>query len=291
SKPGGNTGASTRSNGGASGGGGKPADSCPLNNSFTPGTKVLMADGTTTPIEQVKPGDTVIATDPETGTTSIETVTATITGDGVKHLVTITIDTDGQHGPETAEITATDGHPFWVPELDQWIDATHLQPGQWLHTSTGTWVQITAIHRRTVPRAVVYNLTISHVHTYHVVAGDMPVLVHNSSCELEGARDHDVYDPESGNRITDIDHIDGGVLWEEKSAIFGDESWMAKHVDKKLGAYIRARQHLGGYENAPIGFRFTRPGVDPRFRSALQERFARLRQEHPGLDLRLEFAE
>ncbi|MFV2013776.1 MULTISPECIES: Hint domain-containing protein, partial [unclassified Micromonospora] len=85
SKPGGNTGASTRSNGGTSGGGDKPADSCPLNNSFTPGTKVLTADGTTKPIEQVKPGDKVIATDPETGTTSIETVTATITGDGVKH--------------------------------------------------------------------------------------------------------------------------------------------------------------------------------------------------------------
>ncbi|MFV2088987.1 hypothetical protein, partial [Micromonospora sp. LOL_021] len=71
SKPGGNTGASTRSNAGSSGGGDKPADSCPLNNSFTPGTRVLMADGTTTPIEQVKPGDTVIATDPETGTTSV----------------------------------------------------------------------------------------------------------------------------------------------------------------------------------------------------------------------------
>ncbi|MFV2013706.1 MULTISPECIES: polymorphic toxin-type HINT domain-containing protein, partial [unclassified Micromonospora] len=119
--------------------------------------------------------------------------TATITGDGVKHLVTITIDTDSQHDdkggypdttnghsdPGVAQITATDGHPFWVPELDEWIDATHLQPGQWLHTSSGTWIQITAIHRRTVPHATVHNLTISHVHTYHVIAGNTPVLVHN----------------------------------------------------------------------------------------------------------------
>ncbi|MFV2088989.1 hypothetical protein, partial [Micromonospora sp. LOL_021] len=67
SKPGGNTGASTRSNGGSSGG-----NSCEdPGNSFAPGTNVLMADGTTKPIEQVKPGDTVIATDPETGTTSV----------------------------------------------------------------------------------------------------------------------------------------------------------------------------------------------------------------------------
>ncbi|MFV2019020.1 ricin-type beta-trefoil lectin domain protein [Micromonospora sp. LOL_023] len=184
SKPGGNTGASTRSNGGSSGGGGKPADSCPLNNSFTPGTKVLMADGATKPIEQVEPGDKVIATDPETGTTTVETVTATITGDGVKHLVKITIDTDGDQGPETAEITATDGHPFWVPELDEWIDATDLQPGQWLQTSSGTWVQVAAIQRWSTPRAVVHNLTISRVHTYHVLAGTTPVLVHN--CGNEG---------------------------------------------------------------------------------------------------------
>ncbi|WP_326551630.1 ricin-type beta-trefoil lectin domain protein [Micromonospora sp. NBC_01813] len=178
SKAGGTTGASSRSNGGSSGGGG--GGSCPTaDNSFTPGTKVLMADGTTKRIEQVKPGDKVIATDPETGDTTVETVTATITGDGVKHLVKITIDTDGDQGPETAEITATDGHPFWVPQLDEWIDATDLQPGQWLHTSTGTWVQITAIQRWTVPRAAVHNLTISHVHTYHVMAGTIPVLVHN----------------------------------------------------------------------------------------------------------------
>nr|WP_308340505.1 MULTISPECIES: Hint domain-containing homing endonuclease [unclassified Streptomyces] len=53
--------------------------SCPINNSFTPGTKVLMADGSTKPIEDVKVGDKVKATDPKTGETRIETVTAEIT--------------------------------------------------------------------------------------------------------------------------------------------------------------------------------------------------------------------
>ncbi|GGL86341.1 hypothetical protein GCM10012279_00020 [Micromonospora yangpuensis] len=38
-------------------------------NSFTPGTHVLMADGTTKPIEDVHTGDQVIATDPDTGHT------------------------------------------------------------------------------------------------------------------------------------------------------------------------------------------------------------------------------
>jgi lipoprotein-anchoring transpeptidase ErfK/SrfK len=56
--------------GGASGSEAKPC------NSFVPGTEVLMADGTTKPIEDVKTGDKVLATDPKTGRTKVETVTA-----------------------------------------------------------------------------------------------------------------------------------------------------------------------------------------------------------------------
>lgn len=180
SKPGGSSGSSARSNGGSSGGGGagKADDSC-LNNSFVPGTKVLMADGSARPIEDVKPGDKVRVTDPETGRTEVETVTAAIKGDGVKHLVKVTIDTDGERGADTAEVTATAGHPFWVPELDEWVDATDLRSGQWLRTSAGTHVQVTAIDRWSVLRATVHNLTVANIHTYYVLAGNTPVLVHN----------------------------------------------------------------------------------------------------------------
>ncbi|NBE81921.1 ricin-type beta-trefoil lectin domain protein [Micromonospora rubida] len=189
SKPGGSTGGASRSKGGTSGGGGdgKAADgggeSCKTN-SFVPGTKVLMADGSAKAIEDVKPGDKVMATDPETGRTEVQTVTAAIKGDGVKHLVKVTVDTDGEQGSDTAEVTATDGHPFWVPEIDEWIDATDLRSGQWLQTSAGTFVQITAIDRWTSPGATVHNLTVSNIHTYYVLAGNQAALVHN--CGLSG---------------------------------------------------------------------------------------------------------
>ncbi|MFE0773814.1 polymorphic toxin-type HINT domain-containing protein [Streptomyces sp. NPDC058861] len=173
SKAGGSSGASSRSNGGSSGG------SCPTN-SFVPGTKVLMADGSTKPIEQVRTGDKVLATDPETGETRVETVTAEIKGQGLKHLVKITIDVDGASGTKTAEVTATDGHPFWVPELGKWIDATDLKSHQWLRTSAGTHVQITAVERWTSQDATVHNLTVSDLHTYYVVADGASVLSHNS---------------------------------------------------------------------------------------------------------------
>ncbi|MFY1678345.1 ricin-type beta-trefoil lectin domain protein [Streptomyces sp. WMMC905] len=202
---GGSSGASARSNGGTSGGGNtsKPADSCATGNSFATGTRVLMADGTAQPIEELEGGDTVVATDPETGETSAEKVTAQITGKGEKHLVKITLDTDGDQGDQTADITATDGHPFWVPELGQWIDATDLTPNTWLQTAAGTHVQITAIKRWTTPTTTVHNLTITNQHTYHVLAGQTPVLVHNSNCDLpEGytsspALNDDPYHPDS----------------------------------------------------------------------------------------------
>lgn len=172
-KAGGSNGGSSRSNGGSSGG------SCP-GNSFVPGTKVLMADGSTKPIEQVKAGDKVIATDPEAGETRVETVTAEIKGQGRKHLVKVTIDTDGPSGSKTAQVTATDGHPFWVPELSKWIVATDLKSGQWLQTSAGTYVQIASIERWTAQSAVVHNLTVSDLHTYYVLAGVAAVLAHNA---------------------------------------------------------------------------------------------------------------
>ncbi|GAB7048336.1 ricin-type beta-trefoil lectin domain protein [Catenuloplanes indicus] len=168
-----------RSDGGSSGG------SCQVpDNSFVPGTRVLMADGTSKPIEEVKTGDAVQATEAETGETQTKTVIATITGHGVKHLVKIVIDTDGERGTDTAAITATDGHPFWVPELGQWLDATDLQPGQWLQTSAGTWIQIAAIDRWTTQSATVHNLAISDIHTYYVLAGSTPALAHNCNVAL-----------------------------------------------------------------------------------------------------------
>jgi hypothetical protein len=142
-----------------------------------------MADGTRKPIKAVAIGDTVIATDPDTGETGPRAVTALIKGDGDKQLVDITLDTDGPTGTKTGTITATDGHPFWVPALHQWVNAGDLTAGQWLQTSAGTWVQITAVQHRTQTTSV-YNLTVNDLHTYYVLAAGTAVLVHNSTCIL-----------------------------------------------------------------------------------------------------------
>ena len=155
-------------------GGGK---SCKIN-SFTPDTPVLLADGTRKPIAQIAVGDVVLASDPTTGKTEPRPVTDLITGEGTKDLVTITVDTDGDQGDATGTLTATAGHPFWVEAEQEWTEARNLRPGTWLRTSAGTYVQVAAVRPHT-ERKRVHNLTVADIHTYYVMAGDTPILVHN----------------------------------------------------------------------------------------------------------------
>nr|WP_307661548.1 DNRLRE domain-containing protein [Streptomyces sp. V1I1] len=164
----------------------KQGGSCkvpPKKNSFVPGTKVVMADGSTKNIEDLKEGEYVLASDPETGNLQAREITDTRNHSGVKHLITLTVDPDGKDGdakPET--ITATDEHPFWLPDFGKWVEAEDLEPGMWLQTSAGTWTQITAVddaHRT----QRVYNFTVDGVHTYYVALGTFGILTHNEGIE------------------------------------------------------------------------------------------------------------
>jgi hypothetical protein len=160
-------------------------------NSFVPGTRVLMADGSTKPIEKVRPGDKVVATDARTGRTSVQTAAATIVGKGSKDLVRITLTVHDGSSAKTVTVTATAGHPFWVPSLREWVDAGELKPGQWLQTSSGTWIQIGAVEAWTAKKVTVHNLTVTDVHTYYVLAGRVPLLAHNCKTDAELQADAD----------------------------------------------------------------------------------------------------
>ncbi|WUX48860.1 Hint domain-containing protein [Streptomyces sp. NBC_01435] len=160
---------------------------CPAGNSFTPDTPVVLADGTTKPIKDIGIGDKVLATDPETGETGPRAVIALIDGNGEKQLVDLTIKTGQAQNAKNGSITATEGHPFWVPELHQWVEAGSLKAGQWLQTRSGTWVQISDAKYR-VQSTKVYNLTVDDLHTYYVLAGETSVLVHNAGCDEWAAK-------------------------------------------------------------------------------------------------------
>ena len=173
------------------------AVSCASGNSFVRGTRVLMADGSQKPIEDIRIGDLVWASDPETAEEGPRTVLATIVGEGVKTLVEITVDTTTQIDAATLDqadlpdgpsrpgptvlgdaIIATDGHPFWVPLLGEWVDAVDLVPGMWFLSSEGTLVHVADTRVWAEPERV-HNLTVQDLHTYYVLAEATPVLVHN----------------------------------------------------------------------------------------------------------------
>ncbi|GAA3883842.1 hypothetical protein GCM10022227_46580 [Streptomyces sedi] len=173
-------------------------DAC---NSFVAGTHVLMADGTTRPIEELRIGDKVLATDPETGETSPRTVTAEITSTGTKHLTALTLATE--EGPTT--LTATDADPFWNQTTRAWTDAAELTVGTELTAPDGTTTTVTTLTRHT-RASTVHNLTVEGLHTYYVLAGQTPVLVHNSNCPLTGGFKVGV----SPDEIADINRGFGG---------------------------------------------------------------------------------
>ncbi|MEZ7127692.1 Hint domain-containing protein [Nonomuraea sp. AD125B] len=76
-------------------------------NSFVPGTHVVMADGSTKPIEKVRVGDEVLAADPRTGERGVRRVQAVIVGDGAKNLVKVSVDTDGDLSTVEGTVEAT----------------------------------------------------------------------------------------------------------------------------------------------------------------------------------------
>ncbi|MFE7635895.1 polymorphic toxin-type HINT domain-containing protein, partial [Kitasatospora sp. NPDC057518] len=153
---------------------------CPLPNSFAAGTRVLMADGSTRAIETVRIGDEVLATDPTIGLTGSRRVSATIYGPNDRDFTDISLGAG-------KSLTSTDHHPFWSESQKQWTDAVDLKPGDDLRDPAGRPQRIEDVrHWNTLQPA--YNLTVDDLHTYYVVAGDTPVLVHNAApaCDLGG---------------------------------------------------------------------------------------------------------
>jgi len=163
-----------------------------------------MADGTTRAIQDVNVGDKVVSTDPATGQTKAEPVTAL----HINHdtdLTDVTVRDDGvdrtTHSPnisaahnhvvsEAITLHTTKYHPFYDLTAARWVNAANLKPGDRLRTVNGSTETVVRVNNHTATR-IMRDLTIGSIHTYYVIAGTTPVLVHNCN----GA-----YDWAPGNR-------------------------------------------------------------------------------------------
>lgn len=144
------------------------AESCL--NSFTADTPVTMAEGPTKEIKDVRVGDKVLATDPETGQSKAEPVEQLIQHSGKHQMVRVGL-ADG------SVLNSTDGHPIWDASTGRFTGASKLRVGDKIETSTGRPILIIDLTPYSADLTA-YNLQIEQIHTYY--AGTTPVLVHNS---------------------------------------------------------------------------------------------------------------
>ena len=129
-----------------------------------------MADGSSLAISQIATGDRVIATDPTTGSTEARQVSA------VWHHQ----DTLVQARVAGQTLTTTDDHVFWNATDHAWQEAKDLDRGDRLLSADGSTATFDGISADAVHDGTAYNLTVADIHTYYVLAGNTPVLVHNT---------------------------------------------------------------------------------------------------------------
>ncbi len=154
----------------------KPAKAAPsphagnkLCKSFAADTRVLMADGSTKPINKVRVGDKVMAKNPETGESGAREVTHIWIHDD--ELIDLRIGGD--------VVTTTEDHYFWNASDQEWQTADQIDSGEYVLAADGTPVPVGGLLPGTRHTAAAYNLTVSDLHSYFVLAGPVAVLVHN----------------------------------------------------------------------------------------------------------------
>ena len=163
--------------------------------SFDPNTDVLMADGSVRPIKDVNVGDKVVSTDPVSGSSLVEPVTMLhINQDTALTDVTLTLIATNPHsgpappadghssgsGGRSVTLHTTQHHPFWDDTAKLWVDAADLVPGHLLLTEGGSTAVVAGVRNFTGSEEM-RDLTVATIHTYYVVPGTVPVLVHNNN--------------------------------------------------------------------------------------------------------------
>ncbi len=133
-----------------------------------------MADGSRKQIADVRLGDHVRTTDPATGEAVIRTVTALHRNHDTDLADLVVRDGDGNE----SILHTTQHHRFWDDTRHGWVEAAALASGDRLHTDDGGIATVVSVQGFGGLRWM-YDLTVDDVHTYYVVAGEEPILVHN----------------------------------------------------------------------------------------------------------------
>ena len=146
---------------------------------FVAGTLVLMADGTKKPIEEIQPGDMVMAVDhlnPEEKPGPARV--ARTFDNGLKEVVKLRFAKDGVE----EEIVCTPSHRFYIVGRG-WVCASEITVGDFGLTADGKRLKFAGL-MDVEEKVIVYNFEVEEKHSYYV--GWKDILVHNQCDKCHG---------------------------------------------------------------------------------------------------------
>jgi hypothetical protein len=144
--------------------------------SFSPQTRILLANGKTVPISALTIGTKILAWDTRTHHNKVEAVSAVLV-----HYDQNLYDIRLEVGHQTAVVETTRNHPFYQA-TGRWIWASELATGTRLRTSDASTVTVTGGYAPVRTDGWMWDLTVPAEHDFFVSAGAATVLVHNDSC-------------------------------------------------------------------------------------------------------------
>ena len=168
--------------------------------SFSPDTKVRLADGGSKAISELKAGDKVASADTATGKVHGSTASAVLVNHDTD-LFDLTVRTGAGAKADTVDkpakpakaaqadtvINTTAHHLFFDRTQHRWIEAAKLPKGDELTTDDGATVTVVGGAAPAVSDGDMWDLSVPGDHDFFVTAGDSAVLVHNCPTE-EGSQ-------------------------------------------------------------------------------------------------------
>lgn len=226
--------------------------------SFDPATQVLMADGTTRPIAEVNVGDTVLTKDPATGEISPRQVDL-LHANRDHDLTDVTVSdqpedsakrteaqSEGKGGRSTRGPTeptilhTTAHHPFWDATTARWVDASDLVPGEsTLVGPDGDLLHVTGV-RSFTGAEVMRDLTVADIHTYYVIAGTKPVLVHNCETTADVAADLDKLNRNKQTTGQAVDLAEDGTVRARLGSPITSGGYKSNPLAQTVNKYLKA---------------------------------------------------
>jgi hypothetical protein len=200
---------------------------------FPAGTLVLMADGSSKPIEDIKADDYVMADDPmDENSASARQVTGTVSH-WTQSLVEIHTDRN-QDGLSDGSFQATANHPMWTLGRG-WTQAGDISPGESLLDVSGAPVSVLTVTAFNHTCGT-YNLTVDDDHSYFVFSGAAAVLAHNTN---PGPRAWIIYQGKMPDASGDWHYYTGKASMPSGSADFKPQKVFEKRYSKTNGRLRR----------------------------------------------------